>query len=67
MKEEAQKDNQELLDMIRELSKEVKLQLLIINNFIPSEHRKQLEDQAQWNEDTGDWHMVNRERIEFLS
>ena len=44
--------------MIRELSKEVKLQTLIINTNVPPEYLKNLEDHVEWNEETGDWHMV---------
>lgn len=58
LKSEAQRENEDLLDMIRELSKEVKLQTLIINTNVPPEYLKNLEDHVEWNEETGDWHMV---------
>ncbi len=59
LKSEAQSETEDLLDMIRELSKEVKLQTLIINTNVPPEYLKNLEDNVEWNEATGDWHMVS--------
>ena len=58
MKAESQRENEQMLDMIRELNKEVKLQTLVINGYIPQEYQEQLEEVVQWHEETGDWHMV---------
>ena len=46
-----------MLETIRELSREVKLQTMIINSYIPREYLELLETQADWHEDTGEWHM----------
>ncbi len=59
MKSEAQQENEEMLDMIRELNKEVKLQTLVINSYVPQEFQEKLEQHVQWHEETGDWYMVN--------
>lgn len=58
MKAESQRENEDLLDMIRELSKEVKLQTLVINTNVPPEYQKDLEDHVEWHEETEEWHMV---------
>lgn len=62
MKAEAQRENEEMLAMIRELNKEVKLQTLVINSYIPQEYQEQLEEVVQWQEVTGEWHMVRPPR-----
>lgn len=43
--------------MIRELNKEVKLQTVVINSYIPREYQEQLEEVVQWQEETGEWYM----------
>jgi len=52
--------------MIRELTKEVKFQTLIINSNVPPEYLKNLEDHVEWNEETGDWHMVGGTLVIFV-
>lgn len=39
LRTEFQSENEEMLETIRELSREVKLQNLIINNFVPAEYQ----------------------------
>ena len=58
MQAEFQQENEQLLETIRELEREVNLQQLIMNSYIPEEYQKQLESYSVWNEDTGEWHMV---------
>lgn len=60
MKAEAQRENEDMLTMIRELNKEVKLQTLVIDSYIPKEYQEQLEQHVQWHEETGDWYMVSK-------
>ena len=45
------------MDMIRAVDKEVKLQTMIINSYIPQEYQEQLEEVVQWQEKTGEWYM----------
>ena len=58
MQAEFQQENEQLLETVRELEREVKLQQLIMNSYIPEEYQKLLESHSVWNEDTGEWHMV---------
>lgn len=46
-----------MLDTIRQLSRDVGLQALIIDSFIPTEYQELLDSHAAWSEDTGEWHM----------
>jgi hypothetical protein len=57
MKAETQRENEEVLDMIREVNKAVKLQTLVMDSYIPEEYQKQLEEVVQWQEERGDWYM----------
>jgi hypothetical protein len=43
------------LDNIRELSRQLKLMILTVNNFIPPEELSRIEKRAVWDEDSGDW------------
>lgn len=59
MKAESQRENEDMLALIRGLNKEVKLQTLVINSYIPHEYLEQLEAVVQWQEETGEWNMVS--------
>ncbi len=48
-----------MLEAIRELNKELKLQSLIMDRYIPEDYQTQLEAHSAWSEDTGEWHMVS--------
>ncbi|CAI9727654.1 KIF3A isoform X1 [Octopus vulgaris] len=58
---DVQKDHQRemegLLENVRQLSRELKLQMLIIDNFIPMEFQKMLEHYVHWNDDIGEWQL----------
>ncbi len=58
MRAEFQRENEEMLETIRQLSREVKLQALVIDSYIPKEYQELLEGHASWHEETGEWHMV---------
>lgn len=60
MKAEAQRENEELLGLIRDVNKEVKLQALVINSYVPLQYLEQLEESVQWHEQTGEWHLVSQ-------
>ena len=66
MKAEYQRENEEMLDTIRQLSREVKLQTLVIDSCIPKDYQELLERNASWHEDTGEWHMVRRKVVHFV-
>ncbi len=48
-----------MLETIRELSKQLKLKLLVINNFIPPEDLSHIERRAEWDQEVGDWTIAN--------
>ena len=57
MKAEAQRENEEMLDMIRVLNKDVKLQAMIMDSYIPQEYQERMEQLVKWQEETGEWYM----------
>lgn len=57
MKAEFQRENEDTLESIRQTSRELKLQLMIINHFIPKEYQDLLDAHVVWHEDTGEWHV----------
>ena len=63
MKAEAQHEKEEMLAMIRAVKKEVKLQTLVIDNYIPHEYQEELEKVVQWQEETGEWYMVSASHL----
>ena len=65
MKAEAQQEKDEMLAMIRAAKREVGLQTLIIDSYIPHEYQEQLESVVQWQEETGEWHMVSQALLSY--
>lgn len=57
LRTEFQAENEDLMDSIRQLSKEIQYKLLIINQYIPAEYQELIESQAVWHEDTAEWHV----------
>ena len=43
---------------IRDLDKQVELQALIMNYFIPQEFQDLIEQHVQWDEEEQEWHLV---------
>ncbi len=58
MSAEFLQENEAMRETIRELNKEMKLQSLVMDCFIPEEYQTQLQSHSVWNEETGEWHMV---------
>uniref|UniRef100_A0A0M3KC26 Kinesin-like protein KIF3A (inferred by orthology to a human protein) n=1 Tax=Anisakis simplex TaxID=6269 RepID=A0A0M3KC26_ANISI len=54
---EHQREMEGLLDSIRQLRSELLLQLLIIDNYIPTEYLEMIERFVWWNEEMGDWQL----------
>jgi kinesin family protein 3/17 len=46
-----------LLDNVRQLTRELRLQMLIIDAFIPPDYQSIVEDNVQWNEEIGEWQL----------
>ncbi|CAL8070033.1 unnamed protein product [Calicophoron daubneyi] len=46
-----------LLDNIRQLGRDLALQTMLIDHFIPKPYQKLIEQNAHWNDDIGDWQL----------
>ncbi|XP_021567444.1 kinesin-like protein KIF3A isoform X1 [Carlito syrichta] len=57
LQQEHQREIEGLLENIRQLSRELRLQLLIIDNFIPRDYQEMIENYVHWNEDIGEWQL----------
>lgn len=57
LQQEHQREIEGLLENIRQLSRELRLQMLIIDNFIPQDYQEMIENYVNWNEDIGEWHL----------
>uniref|UniRef100_A0A9J8B526 Kinesin-like protein n=1 Tax=Cyprinus carpio carpio TaxID=630221 RepID=A0A9J8B526_CYPCA len=60
LQQEHHREIEGLLENIRQLSRELRLQMLIIDNFIPQEYQEMIENYVHWNEDIGEWQLVTR-------
>ena len=59
LQQEHQREMEGLLENIRQLSQELRLQMLIIDSFIPQEFQQMIEQYVHWNEDIGEWQLVS--------
>ncbi|XP_071267857.1 kinesin-like protein KIF3A isoform X1 [Salvelinus alpinus] len=57
LQQEHHREIEGLLENIRHLSRELRLQMLIIDSFIPQEYQEMIENYVQWNEDIGEWQL----------
>ncbi|KAL7638809.1 UNVERIFIED_CONTAM: hypothetical protein RMT77_010343 [Armadillidium vulgare] len=57
MQAEHQREMESLLESVRLLSREHKLNQLIIDSFIPLEYQAMIERYVHWNEDIGEWQL----------
>lgn len=57
MQQEHQREMEGLLENVRQLSRELRLQMLIIDNFIPPEFQDMIEQFMMWNDDLGEWQL----------
>ncbi|KAI8929336.1 P-loop containing nucleoside triphosphate hydrolase protein [Entophlyctis helioformis] len=55
VKDEFRTEREDLLDTVRELSRELSLKMTIIDNFIPTEERLRIEKRAIYDEEKDDW------------
>jgi chromosome segregation ATPase len=58
---ENQREREELLETIRDLSRNIQLKDMILSHFVPKVEASKVERRAYWNEDKDDWmlHEVN--------
>ena len=54
---EQQREMEGLLDSVRHLTRELRLQMLIIDSFMPLEYQELVEQHVQWNEEIGEWQL----------
>lgn len=52
---EWQREKEDMLDSVRDLTNQLKLKLMIINNFIPKDEALRLEQRAVWDEEAQIW------------
>ncbi|XP_070554370.1 kinesin-like protein KIF3A isoform X2 [Ptychodera flava] len=57
LQQEHQREMEGLLENVRQLSRELRLQMLIIDSFIPPEFQEMIEQYVHWNEDIGEWQL----------
>ncbi|KAK7097398.1 kinesin-like protein KIF3A isoform X2 [Littorina saxatilis] len=57
LQQEHQREMEGLLENVRQLSRELKLQMVIIDNFIPPEFQEMIEQHVNWNDDIGEWQL----------
>ncbi|KAH3834905.1 hypothetical protein DPMN_108238 [Dreissena polymorpha] len=57
LQQEHQREMEGLLENVRQLSRDLKLQIMVINNFIPPEYQEMIEQHVAWNEDIGEWQL----------
>ncbi|KAJ3075083.1 Kinesin-like protein kif3b [Podochytrium sp. JEL0797] len=55
LQDEFRSEREDLLDTIRELSRELSLKVSVIDNFIPTEEGRKIEGRATYDEETNDW------------
>lgn len=57
LQQEHQREMEGLLENVRQLSQELRLQILLIDQFIPPEFQEMIEQYVNWNEDIGEWQL----------
>ncbi len=61
LQDEIHREREDLMDRIRELTREIRQKHLVIDQFIPAQEYMRIERRAEWNEDTNDWVLPNVE------
>ncbi|OQR75776.1 kinesin protein KIF3A-like [Tropilaelaps mercedesae] len=57
MRRDHEREMESYFDSVRQLSQELKLNMLIIDTFIPEQYQQVIENNATWNEDIGEWQL----------
>lgn len=61
LQEVIHREREDLMDRIRELTREIRLKHLIIDQFIPAQEYMRVERRAEWNDDNNEWIIPNVE------
>ena len=61
MQEVIHREREDLMDRIRELTRDIRKQHLIIDQFIPVQEYMRIERRAEWDPDKNDWEIPNIE------
>lgn len=61
MQDVIHREREDLMDRIRELTREIRMKHLIIDQFIPPSEYMRIERRAEWDGDTNDWVIPNSE------
>ncbi len=61
MQEVIHREREDLMDRIRELTREIRLKHLIIDNFVPAFEYMKVERRSEWSEEYNDWMLPNLE------
>ena len=61
IKEVIHREREDLMDRIRDLTREIRLKHLIIDQFIPADQYMKIERRADWSEEINDWVVPNVE------
>jgi len=59
LREEYQQEREDLTDTIRELTRELKLKFLIVENYLPEEQLRWIEESAKYDEATDKWRILH--------
>ncbi len=57
LQQEQQREMEGLLDNVRQMTRELRLQMLVIDSFVPPDFQELIESNVQWNEDIGEWQL----------
>ena len=55
------REREDLMDRIRELTREIRLKHLIIDQFIPATEYMKIERRAEWSDQSNEWMIPNVE------
>ena len=58
---EFETERSDMLDTIRQLTRNMKLKEIIINNFVPEDYAKSIERRAVWSDEDDTWHIARLE------
>jgi len=61
MQEVIHREREDLMDRIRELTRDIRKQHLVIDQFIPPTEYYRIERRAEWDDDANDWVIPNME------